>query len=140
MRTLALAIALVCGASSASAALQGADFHGFERTDFDFEGASAVLVRPHSAAMGRPWILRARFFGHEPQTDVALLERGFHLAYVDIGGLYGNALAVERWRAFQELLVEQHGLAPEVAIEAMSRGGLIALQYAKRYPERVSCL
>lgn len=116
------------------------DYHGFARTDFEFEGVGAILVEPERAAMGQPWIWRARFFGHEPQTDIALLEAGFHLAYVDVAGLYGNALAVERWRAFHDFLVREHSLSRRPAIEAMSRGGLIALEFAKRYPDRVSCL
>ena len=49
---------------------------------------------PEEAAHGKPWIWRARFFGHEPQADLALLEKGYHLAYTDVAGLYGSPKAV----------------------------------------------
>ena len=31
---------------------------------------------------------RARFWGHEPQTDIDLLEKGFHIVYCDVADLY----------------------------------------------------
>ena len=45
---------------------------------------------PKTAVEGRPWIWRARFFGHEPQADLALLEKGFHLTYCDVANLFGG--------------------------------------------------
>ena len=47
-------------------------------------------------SLGAPWILRARFFGHQPALDIALLERGFHLAYCDVSDLYGSQIAIDR--------------------------------------------
>ena len=29
-----------------------------------------------------------------------LLKKGFHLAYIEVGGLFGNPAAVERWNLF----------------------------------------
>ena len=34
-----------------------------------------MVVKPYAVASGRPWVWRARFWGHEPQTDLAMLER-----------------------------------------------------------------
>ena len=117
-----------------------AEWHGFRRHDFELDGRACMVVEPHEAAANRPWIWRARFFGHEPQTDLALLERGFHLAYIDVGGMFGSEAACDHWDAFYDYAVNEHGLAPRVAIEAMSRGGLIAMNWAVRRPERVACL
>ncbi len=115
-------------------------WHGFARHDFELDGRRCIVVEPREVAPDRPWIWRARFFGHEPQTDVALLERGFHLAYIDVAGMFGNETACAHWDTFHEYLTGEHGLAPRVAIEAMSRGGLIALNWAVRRPEKVACL
>ncbi len=116
------------------------DFFGFERHDFERDGRACILVLPKEAAEGKPWIWRARFFGHEPQTDIALLEKGFHLAYVDVAGLFGGPEAVSIWNGFYDYLTKEHQLGPKPALEGMSRGGLIIYNWAKANPEKVSCL
>ena len=52
------------------------------------------MVKPKSPAPGKPWIWRTEFFGHEPQADIALLEKGFHVAYIDVQNLYGAPVAM----------------------------------------------
>ncbi|MEJ0103914.1 MAG: hypothetical protein WDO19_15725 [Bacteroidota bacterium] len=66
-------------------------FYGYECADFQLDGRACKIVQPKWAAKGKPWIWRARFWGHEPQTDIALLERGFHVVYCDVAELFGNA-------------------------------------------------
>lgn len=136
-------IFLVFAASAAAADEfpgKKSEFHGFARHDFDFNGRKAIIVAPKEAAEGRPWIWRARFFGHEPQTDIALLEHGFHLAYCDVAGLFGAPQAVEIWNEFYEKAVTDFGFAKKVALEGMSRGGLIIFNWAKANPDKVSCI
>ena len=116
-----------------------ASFYGFPLTHFKLNGIDCKLVRPKKVAKGMPWVWRARFWGHEPQTDRALLERGFHIAYCDVSNLFGNQEAVERWSAFYELMTEK-GLSKKVALEGMSRGGLIIYNWAEQNPEKVACL
>lgn len=115
-------------------------WHGFERWDFPLEGRACIVVAPKSAAPGRPWIWRARFFGHEPQADIALLGRGFHLAYIDVANLYGNAEAVAVWDRFHAFLTGEHGLSDRVVLEGFSRGGLIIYNWASRNPDKVACI
>jgi CubicO group peptidase (beta-lactamase class C family)/pimeloyl-ACP methyl ester carboxylesterase len=115
-------------------------WNGFDRYDFTCDGRKCIVVTPKKAAEGRPWIWRARFFGHEPQTDLALLAHGFHLAYIDCVELYGNAESVAHWNAFYDLLTTQHGLAKRVALEGMSRGALYVFNWAARNSEKVACI
>jgi alpha-beta hydrolase superfamily lysophospholipase len=115
-------------------------WNGYARYDFRVDGRAATVVAPKSAADGRPWIWRARFWGHEPQTDLALLARGFHLAYIDVADMYGSPKAVGHFNAFYAQMTGRYGFAPRVAIEAMSRGGLIALNWAVANPEKVACM
>jgi len=68
-------------------------------------------------------VWRARFFGHEPQTDLALLEKGFHLVYMDVADLFGSPVAVNHWNAFYNYLTGHHGFNRRAALEGMSRGG-----------------
>ena len=116
------------------------DWQGFDRYDFTVDGRSCWVVTPKAAAERRPWIWRARFFGHEPQADVALLNEGFHLAYCDVAGLFGSPQAVKHWDAFYQVMTEQHGLAKRPALEGMSRGGLIIYNWAAANPDKVACI
>jgi lysophospholipase L1-like esterase/pimeloyl-ACP methyl ester carboxylesterase len=104
------------------------------------DGRKCIVVAPDQPAQGRPWIWRARFFGHQPQADVALLGRGYHVAYCDVSGLFGSAIAVAHWNAFYKTLTETHGLATRPALEGMSRGGLIIYNWAAANPEKVACI
>ncbi len=115
-------------------------WHGFARYDFEIDSRRCVVVAPHEVAESVPWIWRARFFGHEPQADIALLERGFHVVYCDVGNLFGNPQAVAHWDAFYAYLIEEQGFAPRAALEGMSRGGLIIYNWAAANPEKVCCI
>lgn len=115
------------------------NFYGFVQHDFQFNGLNCKIVEPKRVAEGKPWVLRARFFGHEPQTDVALLERGFHIAYCDVANLYGNDEAVQRWDAFYEFM-QNSGFSKKVVLEGMSRGGLIVYNWAAKNTDKVACV
>lgn len=119
--------------------IRRSDFHGYNQYDFIFKGNAVKIVFPKKPAVGKPWIWRARFFGHEPQTDIALLERGFYVVYSDVANLYGSDEAIQRWNRFYKYLQEQ-GFAKKGAIEAMSRGGLIAYNWAAKNPDKVACV
>lgn len=135
-----LAVLLLAPAVSAEFGGKASKFHSFERRDFTHAGRKCIVVKPAEAAPGRPWIWRARFFGHEPQTDVALLKRGWHVAYVDVGGLFGSPQAVAIWDGFYRFLTEEHAFHPRPALEGMSRGGLIIFNWAKKNPDKVCAI
>ena len=115
-------------------------FHSYAQYDFKIEGFNCKVVVPNTIADGKPWIWRARFWGHEPQTDKALLNQGFHVVYADVSGLYGSPKAVKRWDAFYKYLVESHGFDRKAVLEGMSRGGLIIFNWAAQNPEKVHCI
>ena len=137
---------LICGEMSQVARSESnfsgkeSKWHDFVRNDFKVDGRGCIVVSPARAATGNPWIWRARFFGHEPQADVEMLKRGYHIAYCDVGNLFGNSQAVKHWDAFYELLTTKHGFAKKVALEGMSRGGLIIYNWAAVNPSKVACL
>ena len=114
---------------------QGFDFYNFREGD-----ASCRVVVPREIAEGKPWIWRARFWGHEPQTDRALLERGWHVVYCEVGNLFGSPKAVARWDAFYAYLVGKQGFSRKAVLEGMSRGGLIIYNWAAANPDKVHCI
>lgn len=116
------------------------EFHSFARHDFEHEGRRCIIVAPEKPAEGKPWIWRARFFGHEPQTDVELLKRGWHVAYADVGGLFGSPNATAIWDSFYARVTTEFGFHPRPALEGMSRGGLIIFNWAKKNPDKISCI
>ena len=115
-------------------------WHGYSRYDFTYDTRHCIVVTPKAPAGHRPWIWRARFFGHEPQTDLTLLEKGFHLVYMDVANLFGSPTAVNHWNAFYNYLTERHGFHSRVALEGMSRGGLIVYNWAGANPDKVACI
>jgi pimeloyl-ACP methyl ester carboxylesterase/lysophospholipase L1-like esterase len=115
-------------------------WQGHQRIDFRYEGREGLLVRPKSEAPGRPWIWRTEFFGHEPQADLALLEKGFHVAYIAMPDLYGAPSAMEVMDGFHRHLTEFHRLSARTVLEGFSRGGLYAFNWAARRPGSVAAL
>ena len=115
-------------------------FLEYQVEEFDFQDRHAKVVFPDKADKDRHWIWRARFWGHEPQLDKALLNHGFHLVYVDVAGLYGNDQAVEIWNAFYEFVQEKYKLNEKVVLEGMSRGGLIVYNWASRNVNKLACI
>lgn len=112
-------------------------FYGYNCADFMLNGKACKVAQPRVAAKGHPWIWRARFWGHEPQTDIALLERGFHVVYCDVAELLGNPEAISAWNALYDML-HKAGLSSKGAFEGMSRGGIYVMNWAAANPDKVS--
>lgn len=123
------------------AATTAADFHGFVEIDFQLpaDGAECKVVSPRQAAEGNPWVWRARFWGHEPDFDIAMLEHGYHLVYCDVVEFWGAPKAVERWNQFYAL-AQKIGLGPKPVLEGMSRGGTYIFNWAKANPTKVAAI
>ena len=114
-------------------------FLEYEIEAYVFKGKNAKVVFPNVAPNGH-WIWRARFWGHEPQTDKALLDKGFHLVYLDVSDLFGNQEAVVLWNDFYNHCRETYALNQKVVLEGMSRGGLISYNWAAQNTEKVACI
>jgi len=117
-------------------------FHGYSSYQFKLPAAdntSCTIVVPKNAIKGAPWIWRARFFGHQPALDQALLDRGYYLAFCNIADLFGSPAAVKRWDAFYALSQEL-GFSAKPILEGMSRGGLIIFNWAKANPGKVAAI
>lgn len=113
---------------------------GFDRYDFLCNTRQATVVVPHKVAAGRPWIWRPAFFGAFPSVDVALLEKGFHVVYFDVTYLYGSPRSLRLGDAFYNTMCQYYGLASKVTLEGFSRGGLFAINWAAKNPDKVACI
>lgn len=131
------------------------DWHGFDRYDFVIsettlqirpvkatqrEGAGVaapakgtrrcIVVVPKQAAEGNPWSWRGCYWDHQPQAEIELLKRGFHIAYITTD-------PDETWEVWYNFLVNEHGLSPRPAFIGMSRGGANAFTWGTKHPDKV---
>jgi pimeloyl-ACP methyl ester carboxylesterase len=116
------------------------DWKGYERHDFLVDGREALVVRPKIALDGNPWVWRAEFFDAFPAVDMAMLGRGWHLAYYRVSDLYGCPRSIRLMRGFQAAAEAAFRLSGRAVLFGFSRGGLYAFNYAAKYPDKVAAL
>ncbi len=115
-------------------------WNGYKRLDFAVNGRPSILVSPKTPAPGRPWIWRTEFFGAFPSVDIALLAKGWHIAYVNVSKLFGAPVALDAMDGFYAYMTEQNQLSVKPVLEGFSRGGLYAFNWAARNPTKVAAL
>lgn len=96
-----------------------------------------IIVVPKIAAPGNPWSWRGCYWDHQPQTEIELLRRGFHIGYIESSQ---DLKPGKQWDAWYEFLTRNHGLSPKPAFVGMSRGGEYAYTWATAHPDKVSCI
>ncbi len=116
------------------------DYYGFKCLEFKFEGHDAKIVFPRNPEPALHWIWRARFWGHEPQSEVALLEKGFHVVYVDGAEYCGNKDAVALWNHYYHYLTTEYHLNVKTVLEGFSRGGLYIYNWGSENVDKVACI
>ncbi len=115
------------------------DFHGFKQLNFTFNGRNAVLVEPNCEKNGK-WLLKTEYFGAFPELEIAMLSRGYSLAYLKNRSRWGTDDDQDAKRDFADYLHSEYGLAEKCICIGMSCGGFHAVNFASRYPEYVSFL
>lgn len=125
---------------SAQTPEKATQWKGFEKVEFTFQDRNAWYVKPKKAIDGNPWVWRAHFPTWHTDMDSILLSRGFHVAYVNTNDMFAHPKAMQVWDAFYDYLVKEKHFASKVALEGVSRGGLYVYGWAKRNPDKVSCI
>jgi len=146
---LLAALAMLALASMTAGAAVDLDFpgvtvdqwHGHARQLFQFEGAEAWVVVPETPLPGNPWSWCLMFPDAftERCAAPALVARGFHHAFLDVGNTFGSPAAVAKLARFHDELVRR-GLAPRPALIGISRGSLYAHRFASDHPDKVSVI
>ncbi|MFN3193159.1 MAG: GDSL-type esterase/lipase family protein [Aureliella sp.] len=116
------------------------EWNGFTKTDFKVSGRKCFVVSPKQAAVGKPWIWRARFPNFHSEVDQLLLADGYHVAFIDTNGMLGSPEALPIWEAFYHEMTDGLGLNRKVVLEGVSRGGLFVYRWAKHHPATVACM
>lgn len=119
------------------------NFYGYQKLDFTFDKKSCSIIKPFKSAKNLPWVLRANPINTKSQIDnqidIMLLEKGYHIAYLDIKDILISSEVIQRWNSFYQFLVKK-GLSKKATIEATQLGSFAALKWATRNPKKISSI
>lgn len=115
-------------------------WNNFECDEFIFEGHEASVVKPRVKSLNPTLILKTEYQNAFPETEIALLNRGCYVAFIENDNRWGTDPDLDRKARFVRFVSEKYSLSPKCVPVGMSCGGLIAIKFAAKYPELVSCL
>lgn len=120
--------------------MNASTWHGFQKLDFEFKGRQAILVFPNKENKTSNWLLKTEYFGAFPNLEIEMLKKGWHLAYLSNITRWCEDEDLDLKKEFAEYLKGKYGLNSKCVPIGMSCGGMIAVKFAARHPEYVSCL
>ena len=116
-------------------------WNGFEIERTEFEGKEACVVFPKEGTSNGRLMVKTEYWDAFPNAiEVPLLEKGFHLCFVKNDNRWASEDQLDRKARFVRYICEKYGLSLRTVPVGMSCGGLIAVKFAAKYPELVSCL
>lgn len=116
------------------------DWFGFLMEEFAFEGRKAILVFPKQADEARNWALKTEYWNAFPETEIQLLQAGFHVAYLQNTSRFAPDEDCRVKARFADFLRGKYALNERCVPVGMSLGGAHALRFAGFYPEKIRCL
>ncbi|MBQ8228942.1 MAG: alpha/beta hydrolase [Clostridia bacterium] len=115
-------------------------WNNFECDEFIFEGHEASVVKPKVKCFNPTLVLKTEYRNAFPETEIELLNRGCYVAFVENDNRWGTDPDLDRKARFVRFVSEKYSLSQKCVPVGMSCGGLIAIKFAAKYPELVSCL
>lgn len=116
------------------------EWYGFRRIDFSFCDRNATVVFPREATEGKKWLFHTEYFGAFPSFEIEMLERGYHVVFLSNRHRWGDIADIDAKAELCAYLESEYGLAPKCMPVGMSCGGMIAVYFAAKYPERIAAL
>ena len=114
-------------------------WNGYPAERFTLNGRSVLLVSPRVAPNGR-WAIKSEYFDAFPAVQLALLEQGYHIAYIENQTRWHVWADTDARAALARYLHEEKGLAEKGVLIGMSCGGMQGIYFGAKYPQYVSCL
>ncbi|MBE6590753.1 MAG: alpha/beta hydrolase [Ruminococcaceae bacterium] len=115
-------------------------YEEYKKDEFLFEDMTAIVVIPHEPEKGAPLALKTEYWPAFPETEKLLLEKGFYLCYVKNKNRWGIDEDLDRKARFIDFVSQKYSTAAKCVPVGMSCGGLIAIDLAAKYPEKIACL
>lgn len=120
----------------------------------ELEGHDIFILKPAKPKAGgdKPWVWYAPTLLAEREGDwmspgerhawifKRLLAGGVYVAGVDVGESYGSPAGRAIYDRFHDVLVKRYGFSPKPGFLPISRGGLMAYNWAANQPDCVSCI
>lgn len=113
------------------------EWNGYKCLEFEFKQRKAKLVCPKEPCEGNKWLFKTEYFGAFPAFELEMLAKGFHVAYVQNKTRWHDESDDEIKEMFCEFLCREFGLNEKCLPVGMSCGGMHAVYFAAKYPERV---
>ena len=115
---------------------QEIEWRSFKGYEFEFEGLPAKVIMPNCKPNGK-WMLKTEYFDAFPETEIELLNRGWHLAYNQNHNRWAEDLDLQRKSAFLRFIPKTFGLNEKCVLVGMSCGGLYSVKLAALNPEKI---
>lgn len=143
-----LVAGVLLAASPQTTLIRRSKQYGGSRLDFDFLGRKAFLVQPPREPLdnSKPWVWYAPTVdGQQPDERHEwlfehLIDQGFAIAGIDVGGPSGAPQAAEAFSAFRELLIAKYRLSQKPCLLAADWGALFLYHWASRHASQVRCI
>ncbi len=114
-------------------------WNGFDGVSFTFEGNYAHVIKPNCKPNGK-WALKTEYVDAFPNTEIELLNRGWHIAYNKNDNRWAENPDLLRKGNFIKFVSKQFNLDEKCTMIGMSCGGLYAVKTTALFPELVSML
>lgn len=114
-------------------------WNGFDGVSFTFEGNYAHVIKPNCKPNGK-WALKTEYVDAFPNTEIELLNRGWHIAYNKNDNRWAENSDLLRKGNFIKYVSEHFSLDKKCTMIGMSCGGLYAVKTTALFPELVSML
>ncbi len=139
------ALKIICGISFLilslfAAAASAGDALPKTAEKFEVNGHTAYLYAAPTPAPGKPWVwfaptLKGFSLAGKKSYFAGFLRAGISLAGVDLGEVRGAPASTEQFTLFYDAMVRR-GWSPKPILLGQSRGGLMALGWAMRHPDK----
>lgn len=116
------------------------NWNGYKCEEFEFEKKNAIIVFPKIAEPCKNWLLKAEYWNGFPQTEIEMLKKGFHLAYIENESRFATFSDCERKSRFVNYIVQKYALRDKCIPVGYSCGGAHAVNFAGYFPDSVCCL
>lgn len=116
------------------------EWKSYKCLEFKFQNRKAKLVCPRVSCEANKWLLKTEYFGAFPVFELEMLAQGYHVAYVQNKTRWHDATDDDIKNDFCEFLHQEFGLHEKCLPVGMSCGGMHAIYFAAKYPERIAGL
>ena len=103
------------------------------------EDREVKIVLPNCTPNGK-LAIKTEYFDAFPNTQIALLEKGYHIAYISNSTRWFLPGDDDAKASLTEYMYQNYGTQKKAALIGMSCGGLQAIYFAAKYPQYVSCI